>query len=194
MIPYIDTRMRAWASWRTIVRPKAGQGGYYTYRTVLGDLRAESSGQPSTTRAPGSRTRAITRDVEDREPLEVELVVRYLPDDASRLTLLLYVGVPTLEGLAGVKRVDAAGRPVCDVIERPRPYTIPQLEAALGVCRATVYNRIQALHGRILDALREPRLDDLVDHISRAAALDTLNALRQNPRHSAKVGSATAAA
>lgn len=194
MIPYVDTRMRAWASWRMIVTPKAGQGGYYAFRTVLGDLRTESTGQPSTTRAPGSRTRAITRDGEDREPLEVELVVRYLPEDASRLTLLLYIGVPSLESLAGVTRVDAKGRPLHDTLERPRPFTIPQLESALGVCRATVYNRIQAVHGRILDALLEPRLDALVDRISRAAALDTLNALRQNPRHSAKVGISPAAA
>jgi hypothetical protein len=175
VIPYVDSRLRAWVSFRVVSRR------YYAYRTVLGDLRSEETARATGTAPGASRTRALTWPEEDREPLEVELVVRYLPEPMTQIALLAYAGVSTLDELA-------------DLQGPPHPMHIPQLEAALGVCRRTVYNRLDSLHARILDALNEPKLDDLVQHIARQAALDTLGALAQNTRHSAKVGKAAAAA
>lgn len=175
MIPYVDNRIRAWASWRLVCR------GYYRYSTVLGDLRTEGSGRGTTSAAPGSRTQAITRDFADREPLECELVVRYLPDPACALLLLAYIGV---HRLGEVEHLEG----------RPRPLTVEQLMGELQVSRATVYNRVHSVHSRILDALNEPRLDDLVAHVHAKSVLDTLGALRQNRPHSAKVGISPSAA
>lgn len=180
MIPYVDTRIRAWVSWRTVAKPRTGAAGYYVYRTVLGDLRAEGSVSTGAA-APGSRTRAVTRDHEDREPLECELVVRHLPVAMAELLLLAYAGVRVLAEL------DTLPGP-------PRPFVTEQIMAALGICRATVYNRLHGVHIRLLDELIEPRLDGLVQHVMRDAALDTISALRQNTRHSAKVGTTTTAA
>jgi hypothetical protein len=186
VIAYIETRIRAWVSWRVVIKPRVGQAGYYSFRTLLGDLRAEGSTAAGTA-APGSRTKAITGArvarllEEDREPLEVELVMRNLPAAMCTLALLSHVGVTNLGDL--------------DVLDRrPEPYEVSQLEAVLMVSRATVYNRIHALHAVMLDQLNEPRLDGLIDHVMRIAALDILRALRQNRPHSAKVGIATAAA
>lgn len=175
MIPYVDNRLRAWASWRLVCR------GYYRYSTVLGDLRTEGSGRATTTAAPGSRTRAITRDWEDREPLECELILRHLPGPACTFVLLIYVGV---HELCELERLAA----------RPRPLDTEQLMGELSVSRATVYNRLHSVHSRILDALNEPRLDDLVAHVHAKSVLDTVTALRQNRPHSAKVGISTPAA
>lgn len=180
MITYVDGRLRAWVSWRLVARPRAGGAGYYAYRTVLGDLRKEDTGHSGSVSPGGSRTEGM-RWIDDREPLEVELVIRHLPDPVSEVALLAYVGVRTL---AEVDRIDG----------RAQPFSVPQLESALGVCRRTVYNRFDSLHARVLDALNEPRLDRMVEHLARKAALDTLAALAQNARQSARVGKAASQA
>jgi hypothetical protein len=180
MIPYVDTRLRGWVSWRLVARPRAGSAGYYAYRTILGDLRKEESGRISAVSPGGSRTERL-RWIDDREPLEIELVVRHLPEAAIEFALLAYLGVSTLA------EIDSIEGP-------PRPLAIPQLESKLGICRRTVYSRLDTLHARMLDALNEPRLDRLIEHVARKAALDKVAALAQNRPQSARVGKAASPA